>query len=105
MLRSIVEERERYIEERVERERYIEEQRRLLDEQKRQLDLCKGMATQILQEHCGEDRQRHIDILQSMMTKLMQERRVWESSSTEDRGPTLWYVCLHDVLSYSGVKK
>ncbi|KAF7151306.1 hypothetical protein RHSIM_Rhsim02G0168100 [Rhododendron simsii] len=96
MIRSLVEERERYIEE---RDRYIEERRRLteetearqrfLEEQQRQIDLCQGMVTQIVQEHRGEERQRHIDLLQSMMTKLMQERHVWESSSTEDRRPTL----------------
>ncbi|XP_058196874.1 F-box/kelch-repeat protein At3g23880-like [Rhododendron vialii] len=89
MIRSLVEERERYIEERRRLTEETKERQRFLKEQQRQIDLCQGMVTQILQEHRGEERQRHIDLLQSMMTKLMQEHRVWESSSTEDRGPTL----------------
>ncbi|KAF7151685.1 hypothetical protein RHSIM_Rhsim02G0167900 [Rhododendron simsii] len=74
----------------VEQQRRIEELRRFVNEQRRQIDLCQGMVTQISQENCAEERQRLVDLLQSMMTKLWHERSLWESSSSENCGP-LWF--------------
>lgn len=40
---------------------------------------CKGMVTQISQEHCVEEQQRQVDLLQSMMTKLLHDIIFWRA--------------------------
>ncbi|KAI8568566.1 hypothetical protein RHMOL_Rhmol02G0211100 [Rhododendron molle] len=62
-------------------ESLVDKRQRFIDEERRQIDLCQDLVTQISQEHRVEERQRLSDLLQSMITKLLHERRLWESSS------------------------